>query len=160
MVSSDEAVFSLNSEVNTHNVIRYARYGEGHPQDRYIGNKQGADQALVWVGLTGNRKVFGPHFVTMNLDTREYLCIVRYNVIHQDFALQNINRFVTWWQQDGANASINYLRGHFQGRLISRRGDILWPPRSLDLAVPDFFLYQAEDIEKSHETSSHRVANN
>ena len=35
LVSSDEAVFSLNSEVNTHSVIRYARYGQGHPQDHY-----------------------------------------------------------------------------------------------------------------------------
>ena len=63
LVSSDEAVFSLNSEVNTHNVIRYARYGQGHPQDHHIGNRQGADQVLVWVGLTGYGEVFGPHFV-------------------------------------------------------------------------------------------------
>ena len=40
-----------------------------------------------------------------------------------------------------SNRSINYLRERFQGRLISRRGDILWPPRSPDLAVPDFFLW-------------------
>ena len=49
--------------MNTHNVIRYARYGQGHPQDHYIGNRQGADEVLVWVGLTGNGDVFGPHFV-------------------------------------------------------------------------------------------------
>ena len=81
--------------MNTHNVTRYARYGQGHPQDYYISNRQGADQVLVWVGLAGNGEVFGPHFVKGNLDTREYLCIVRYNVIHQDFAWENINRFVT-----------------------------------------------------------------
>ena len=124
-MSSNEAVFSLNSEVNTHSVIRYTRYGQGHSQVHNIGNRQGADQVLVCVGLTGNEEVFGPHFVSGNLDTREYLRIVRYNVIQQDFARQNINRFVTWWQQDGApahksNTSINYLRGCFQGRLISR----------------------------------------
>ena len=95
LVSSDEAVFSPNSDVNTHNVIKYARYGQGHPQDRYTGNRHGSDQVLVRVGLTGNREVFGPHFVRGNLDTRDYLCIVRYNVIHQDLAWQNINRFVT-----------------------------------------------------------------
>ena len=85
LVSSDEAVFSLNSEVNTHNVIRYARSGQGHPQDHYIGNRQVADQVLVWVGLTGNEEVFGPHFLRGNLDTREYLRVVRCNVIQQDF---------------------------------------------------------------------------
>ena len=69
LVSPNEAVFSLNSEVNTVNVIRHARYGEGHPQDHYIGNRQGADQVLVWGSLTGNGEVFGPHFVRGNLNT-------------------------------------------------------------------------------------------
>ena len=50
-----------------------------------------------------------------------------------------------WLQQDGApahasNVSINYLRRQFPGRLISRRVDFLWPPRSPDLAI-DFFLW-------------------
>ena len=30
-IVSDEAVFSLNLEVNTRNVIRYSPYGDGHP---------------------------------------------------------------------------------------------------------------------------------
>lgn len=30
----------------------------------------------------------------------------------------------------------------FPGRLISKRGDILWPPRSPDLTPPDFFLWR------------------
>ena len=72
--------------------------GQVHPQDHYIGNKQGTNQVLVWVGLTGNGEVFGPHFVRGNLDTRPYLRIVRHNIIHQNFAWQSINRFVTWWQ--------------------------------------------------------------
>ena len=29
----------------------------------------------------------------------------------------------------------------FPGRLISRNGDISWPPRSPDLTPPDFFLW-------------------
>lgn len=29
----------------------------------------------------------------------------------------------------------------FPGRLISKRGDIPWPPRSPDLTPPDFFLW-------------------
>ena len=33
LVTSDEAVFSLNSEVDTRNVIRYARFRNGHPPD-------------------------------------------------------------------------------------------------------------------------------
>jgi hypothetical protein len=35
---------------------------------------------------------------------------------------------------------MQYLRGHFPGRVISKRGDWPWPPRSPDLTVCDFFL--------------------
>jgi hypothetical protein len=33
------------------------------------------------------------------------------------------------------------LRERFPGRVISRFGDINWPPRSPDLTAPDFFLW-------------------
>ena len=51
-----------------------------------------------------------------------------------------------WWQQDGASAhtsnqSMQYLRGQFPGKVISKRGDWPWPPRSPDLTVCDFFLW-------------------
>ncbi|KAJ9597608.1 hypothetical protein L9F63_011534 [Diploptera punctata] len=40
-----------------------------------------------------------------------------------------------------ANVSMGLLRLAFPGRLISKNGDIPWPPRSPDLTVPDFFLW-------------------
>jgi hypothetical protein len=51
-----------------------------------------------------------------------------------------------WFQQDGATAhtaraSMALLRERFPGRVISRFGDINWPPRSQDLTAPDFFLW-------------------
>ena len=45
LVTSDEAVFTMNSEVNTRNVICYSQYGQGHPQDYYVGHKQGAESS-------------------------------------------------------------------------------------------------------------------
>ena len=36
LIVSDEAIFSLNSAVNSRNVIKYAEYGQGHPPDHYI----------------------------------------------------------------------------------------------------------------------------
>ena len=47
LVTSDEAVFTMNSEVNTRNVICYSQYGQGLPQDYYVGHKQGAEQLMV-----------------------------------------------------------------------------------------------------------------
>ena len=101
---------------------------------------------MVWVGLTRAGVVLGPHFAERNLDTREYLRIIRYHVIQRDFHVHNIDRNNMWWQQDGApahtsNATMQYLRGQFPLRLMSKRGDWPWPPRSPDLAICDFFLW-------------------
>jgi len=51
-----------------------------------------------------------------------------------------------WFQQDGATAhtaviSIAVLRCLFPQRVISRFGDVPWPPRSPDLTAPDLFLW-------------------
>ena len=146
LIVSDEAVFSLNSEVNTRNVIRYSPYGDGHPADHYVEFAQGADQVMVWVGLTRAGVVLGPHFAERNLDTREYLRIIRYHVIQREFHTYNIDKNNMWWQQDGApahtsHATMQYLRRQFPLRLMSKRGDWPWPPRSPDLAICDFFLW-------------------
>ena len=146
LIVSDEAIFSLNSEVNSRNVIKYAPYGQGHPPDHYVEFKQGADQVMVWMGLTGSGQVFGPHFVRGRLDAREYLRIIRYCVIQRDLRRLGIQRNNMWWQQDGApahtsNRAINYLSGQFPGRVLSGRGDQDWPARSPDLTVCDFFLW-------------------
>ena len=146
LIVSDEAIFSLNSEINTRNVRKYAAHGDGHPADHYVEFFKGADQVMVWVGLTRTGIVLGPHFVQGNLDTREYLRIIRYNVVQRDFAMNDIDRNVMFWQQDGApshtsNATMQYLRGQFPGRVISKHGDWPWPPRSPDLTVCDLFLW-------------------
>ena len=146
MIVSDEAIFSMNSEVNTRNVIKYAEYGHGHPAEHYVEFEQGPDKIMVWVGITRNGVIFGPHVVRGRLDTREYIRIIRYNVIQREFPRYGINQEMMWWQQDGApahtsNASLRYLRGQFPGRVMGKGGDWHWPARSPDLAICDFFLW-------------------
>ena len=51
-----------------------------------------------------------------------------------------------WFQQDGATChtadlTLRLLQKKFPGRVVSKRGDIEWPPRSPDLTPPDFFLW-------------------
>ena len=53
-----------------------------------------------------------------------------------------------WFQQDDATyhtavATLNVLRRVFDGRIISRRADVLWPPGSCDLTPLDFYLWGA-----------------
>ena len=140
---SDEATFSLNSEVNTHNVIHYAPYGQGHLANHFVEFEQGADIVMAWAGLTRAGIVLGPHFIQGNLNTREYLRIIRHHVIQRDFPNININRQVMCWQQNGApaytsNITLQYLRGQFPGRIIFKCEDWPWPPRSPNPAVCDF----------------------
>ena len=136
-IVSDEAVFSFNLEVNTRNVIKYSAYGNGHPAGHYVELAQGTDQVMVWVGLTRAGVVLGPHFAERNLATSEYIRIIRYHVIQRDFHIFNTDKNNMWWQQDGApahasHAKMQYLRGQFPLRLMSKRGDWPWPPRSPD----------------------------
>ena len=37
--------------------------------------------------------------------------------------------------------TIDFLKKLFPGRLMSKSGDLDWPPRSSDLTPPDFFLW-------------------
>ena len=52
LITSDEAVFSLSSEVNTHNVICYVPYSYGPPQGHDLERQQGTQSVFVWVGVT------------------------------------------------------------------------------------------------------------
>ena len=53
-----------------------------------------------------------------------------------------------WFQQDGANchtaeATLDVLRNAFEERIISRRADVAWPPRSCNLIPLDYYLWRA-----------------
>lgn len=68
LIVSDEAVFSLNSEINTRKVRKYALHSDGHPPDHYVEFHQGANQVMMWAcGL-------GPHLVQGNTLTLESIC--------------------------------------------------------------------------------------
>ena len=52
------------------------------------------------------------------------------------------------FQQDGATchiaeATLDVLRPVFEDRIISRRADVVWPPRSCDLTPQDYYLWRA-----------------
>ena len=53
-----------------------------------------------------------------------------------------------WFQQDGATchtneATLDVLRPVFEDRIISRRADVVWQPRSCDLTPLDYYLWGA-----------------
>ena len=53
-----------------------------------------------------------------------------------------------WFQHDNATchtteAILDVLRPVFEDRIISRRTDVVWPPRSCDLTMLDYYLWGA-----------------
>ena len=75
---------------------------------------------------------------------------------HEAGHLRNI-----WYQQDGttshtARETRILLNRLFSQKLISRHGDVNWPPRSPDLTLPDFYLwgYIKEKFTSINQTQS------
>lgn len=97
------------------------------------------------------RGIVGPYFFedgrgrTLTVNSERYVEMLDEFFVPQ---LQNFPGYNqrTWFQQDGAtshtsNRSLPRVREIFPNKLISRRGDINWPPRSPDLTPMDFFLW-------------------
>ena len=62
-------------------------------------------------------------------------------------ALYGIDGNDVCFQQDGAkchtsSVTIDLLCQTFDGRLISRKGGVHWPPRNYDLTPLDYFLWR------------------
>lgn len=106
------------------------------------------ERVTVWCAFWSGG-VIGPYFfededeaaVTVNGERyREMIRIFLWPRV-DDMNLENM-----WFQQDGATChtardTINLLHEKFDGFVISRGGDVNWPPRSCDLTPLDYFLW-------------------
>ena len=102
----------------------------------------------MWCGVTSSR-IIGPYFFEDSDGNTETVNGNRYKQMLQEYLfheMEDMNTENIWFQQDGATAytareTIDMLRTHFPNRVISRFGDVPWPPRSPDLSPLDFFLW-------------------
>jgi hypothetical protein len=94
--------------------------------------------------------VIGPYFFEDERGNATTVTSERYVDILEIFVAEQLQNFSDlrnpWFQQDGATAhtaraSVAAVRQLFGNHVISRFGDIYWPPRSPDLSVCDFFLW-------------------
>lgn len=77
--------------------------------------------------------------------TSERYAYMLENLFTPQLAQYDVNE-ETFFQQDGATShtarvSTNIVNGLFPNHVISRNGDIAWPPRSPNLTSCDFFLW-------------------
>jgi hypothetical protein len=145
LVMSDEAHFHLNGAVNRHN----CRYWAAENPRQLHENPLHSPKVTVWCAVA-KFGVIGPYFfeenrVTVTVTSERYIQMVN-NLFIPELQRRGIDRQLLWFQQDGATAhtarpSMTVLRRLFPYRLISRFGDVPWPPRSPDLSICDFFLW-------------------
>lgn len=145
LVMSDEAHFHLNGAVNRQN----CRYWAGENPREMHEKPLHSPKVTVWCAMT-KFGIIGPYFfeengVTVTVTSDRYIHMVN-NFFIPDLQRRGVDIQDLWFQQDGATAhtaraSMAVLRHLFPNHLISRFGDILWPPRSPDLSMCDFFLW-------------------
>ena len=157
---SDEAVFSLNGNVNTKNVICYSERRGGRPEEFTIDTTKHAASVMPWACLSGDGrkldlKFFEPEVVdgekvsgTMN--GARYYKLLRYRAIPQIKTLNQGSLTDQVWQQDGARPhwseqNLAYLQGQIGVNTLAlgaaRWGGGEWAPHSPDLSVLDFCIW-------------------
>lgn len=142
---SDEAHFHLNGFVNKQNCRYWAERNPHQLHERPLHSPK----VTVWCAV-GKVGVIGPYFFEEN-DAAVTVTADRYIAMLNTFFIPELrNRGIDFqnvlFQQDGATAhtaraTMAVLRNLFPGRIVSRFGDIPWPPRSPDLSSCDFFLW-------------------
>lgn len=143
---SDEAHFHLNGMVNQQN----CRYWASENPKLMHETPLHSPKVTVWCAVTGT-DVIGPYFFQDDNGNTVTVTSERYRQMITEFFLPEVRRKRipirrVWFQQDGATAhtariSMEAIRPVFRGRIISRFGDINWPPRSPDLSMCDYFLW-------------------
>lgn len=144
IILSDEAHFDLSGYVNKQNCRIWGAENPHVIQEQPMHPRR----VTVWCGLWAGG-VIGPYFFENAAGNVVTVNGVRYRNMITNFLwpeLHDMDLENMWFQQDGAtchtgNETIDLLREKFPGRVISRRGDIDWPPRSCDLTPLDYFLW-------------------
>ncbi|GFW12840.1 putative transposable element [Trichonephila clavipes] len=141
---SNEAHVWLNGYANKQNCRIWS---DTNPQV-YVETPLYPEKLTVWCALWAGG-IIGPYFfkndeghnVTVNGD--------RYRAMITNFCIPELNNHDVqelWLKQDGATchtarATIDLLKDTLSDRLISHFGPVNWPPRSCELTLLDYFLW-------------------
>ena len=145
IMMSDEAHFQLDGTVNKQN-CRY--WSSENPQVLHQ-RPLHSQKVTVWCGVA-QFGIIGPYFFeednsTVTVTSARYIEMLN-RFLLPELRRRRVNMQQIWFQQDGATAhtaraSMQVLCDIFPQHLISRFGDIHWPPRSPDLSICDYFLW-------------------
>lgn len=139
---TDEAIFTQDGVVNTHNLHFWAQenphliYERGH-QVHYAFN--------VWTGIVGTHLI-GPHILPNRLNGRDFRQFLTHDFqeLTENLPLNLVRDM--WIQLDGApphweRTVREWLDANYENKWIGRDGPFLWPARSPDLNPLDYFFW-------------------
>lgn len=137
---SDEATFTSNGVVSSQNCRWWSDINPNfHVQTR----DQYSFKTNVWCGIYKDRLV-GPFFFRNNINGDRYLQFLNNQLSDflDELPINELRKI--WYQQDGAPCHCtrnirDFLLHTFDGRVMGRYMEFLWPPRSPDLTPLDFF---------------------
>lgn len=144
IIFSDEAHFWMNGYVNKQNCRIWSEENPREIYERPLHPTKVTVWCAFWVG-----GIIGPYFFQNEQGDAVTVNGERYRTMITDYFYRRLDGMDIrnfWFQQDGATChtareTITLLRERFHGCLISRGGDVSWPPRSCDLTPLDFFLW-------------------
>lgn len=144
IIFSDEAHFWLSGFVNKQNCRIWS---DENPQEIHQVPLH-SEKVTVWCAFWSGG-IIGPYFFENANEVALTVNSERYRVMIRDFLWPTVDGMDlrnTWFQQDGATShtarvTLTLLQERFPGSVISRGGDVNWPPRSCDLTPMDFFLW-------------------
>ena len=110
-------------------------------------NRRTQNAPTVWCGFL-SRGIIGPFFFKNEQEEAVTVNGDRYRAMFNEFLFTKIEEEDIgniWFQKDGptchtAEATLDTL---FEDRIISRRADVIWPPRSSDLTPLDYYFWSA-----------------
>lgn len=146
IMMSDEAHFYLCGSVNKQNCRYWAAENPRELHQRPLHS----EKVSVWCAVS-RLGVIGPYFfedaqgATATVNSERYIAMLE-NFFIPELRRRGIDTRNVWFQQDGATAhtaraSMEVVHRIFPGHVISRFGDVPWPPRSPDLSAADYFLW-------------------
>ena len=144
-----EAHFDFGGYVNKQN----CRIWSTENPHAYIEKPTHPKRVTVWCGFW-SRGINGPFFFENEQEEAVPANGDRYRTILSKFLFTKIEEDDIgniWFKQDGATchtaeAKLDVLCPVFEDRIVSRKADVVWPPRSCDLTPLDYYLWVPSEI--------------